>query len=312
MQDLNYYSSAMKLKNPIENSAPQTPPTPPQKIEVKMVQWFDDRFYKITYAPDGIIKDKFLASVTTKLGVLSKPYIGKWRGDVGNREADLRMFEAANRGKRIHAAWYTFCTGGLIVYNPWDRPIFSSEQISEFVKQYAGNVIVMEYQEEMLHVVKLARWVKLVQPEFLFSERTVYDIETGDAGTADTIIRIPGGVYEVNGSTPLAIPAGNYILDLKTGATVDDEAYLQTAAYMKCAEKMELCKLHGTIILHTGSKNRKGIEGLATIYHDRAEADEHYKEYRMVATLWERRNKDAFPKVFEFPATLNLNDIKAA
>lgn len=285
---------------------------PKKEIEIKSVQWFDDRYYLINFVDDsGVLQEKFVASVTTKLGVVAKPYIARWRGDISNREADLRLFEASEKGKRLHAAWFTFSTGGKVIYNPWDRPIFTPDQIKKESEKRDGNVFVIQYQEEMLHLVKLHKWVSLVKPTFLYSEKTLYSLKTNDAGTADSIVRIPGGVYSVNGSTPLAIPAGDYILDLKTGAQVDDNAHLQTAAYAFCYEEMGLGEIQGTIILHTQAKVRKGIEGLATLVNMRPEMAEAYKEYRLVAELWERRNKEASPKVFEFPATLSLDNLAA-
>lgn len=284
----------------------------PSLSSIKQVAWYDSRYYKVNYELEGILHTKFIPSVTTKLNVIAKPYIAQWRGDITNREADLRMFEAQQRGKRLHAAWYTFSTGGMVVYNPWEHPIFTPDQIAEFHAKYNGNVMILTHQDEMHHLVKLFKWVEIVKPEFLFCEKTVYSLTNFDAGTADTIVRIPGGIYEINGSKPLAITAGNYLLDLKTGATVDDDAYLQTAAYFKCAEEMKLLKLDGTIILHTQAKVRSGIEGLATILHTRPEVEDHYNEYRLVSSLWERRHKNDSPKVFMFPSTLHLDDIKKA
>lgn len=282
-------------------------------LNIKHVQWFDERFYRVEYYENDVLKIKFLPSVTTKLGVTSKPFLAKWRGDVGNREADMVVFTSQQRGKRLHDAWYKMCMGGEVIFNPWDRPIFTKEQIDESIAKHNGLVSVIQFQEEMLHLVRLYKWVEIVKPKFLFSEKTVYSLKHNDAGTIDTACWIAGGEYWVNGSAPLVIPAGNYILDLKTGKEVDHDAYLQTATYLKCAEEVDpTTKYNGTIILHTQSKVRKGIEGLSTLLHTRAEAEEHYLEYRVVAELWDRRNKDAMPKFFEFPATLNFQNLKIA
>jgi hypothetical protein len=140
----------------------------------------------------------------------------------------------------------------------------------------------------------------------LFAEKIVYDLENKDAGTADLGLFIKEGTYNVNGSRGLFIPGGSYICDLKTGSMVSDEAYLQTAVYLKCAEKMGLGRYAGTIILHTSSKNKSGIEGLSTLIRSGTDIDVDYKAYRLSAELWEWKNKDPEPRVFQFPSVITL------
>ncbi len=274
------------------------------KIEVKMVEWFNDHWYKMETLEDGKLKTAWCASVTTKLGVIDKPFLARWRGDLGNREADMRVFEAGERGTRIHHAINVMINKGVVIFNPFNHPNYTPEQIAELEK--AGGVAIVKYQDEYLQVLKIHEWMKRVNPDVLFAEKTVYDLENKDAGTADLAVHIKKGVYEVNGSKPLAIPEGNYIVDFKTGNQVSDEASYQVAAYAHCAGKMNLGNFMGTIILHTSSKNKGGIKGLSTLLRLGEEMAEDYFTYRQIAKVWEIKNKEAEPETFEFPSMIQL------
>lgn len=277
-----------------------------QALEVKMVEWFSEHWYKITLLNGTGPDVRWMPSVTTKLGVIDKPFLAKWRGDLGNRECDMRLFEASQRGSRIHYAFNVLTTGGTVIYNPWQRPNYVPEVIKEITEKANGNVAIIQYQDEMLALVKLQKWIDIVKPEILFSEMTVYSLKNNDAGTADVGFKIKEGHYPVNGSVPLFIPGGSYIADLKTGNQVSEEANLQTSAYLHCAEEMKMGPYAGTIILHTGAKTKRGIEGMATVLRKPEEVEEDYKDYRLAAQLWERKNKDSKPTVFEFPSLIKL------
>jgi|SRR3990167_2175965 len=276
---------------------------------IEMIEFFDDHWYKISLTtpedPDKTV-DIYIPSVTTKLNIIAKPFLARWRGDVGNREADMRVFEACERGVRIHSAWNTLSTGGAVLYNPVKRINYSLDQIDEIATEYAGNIEIVRYQDEMMDVWKLQKWVEIVKPKMVASELPVYSLAHMDAGTADNIMDIEAGKYQVNGATALELPAGRYVIDLKSGKQVDDNAFMQTAAYAKCIEEMGRGEITGSLILHTGASTKKGIEGLATLYRTKEEMQEDYENYRLAASLWERKNKDAKPKTFVFPSILSL------
>lgn len=269
---------------------------------IDRVQWFDDRFYKIE--KEGVVR--YVPSVTTKLGVIAKPFLAKWRGDIGNREADMRMFEAAERGTRIHNAWSVLTTGGTVLYQPWDRPNFAPEHLAKIFEEKGGNVAVLQYQDEMYQVFKLQKWIAAVNPKIIASEITVYDLANNDAGTADNVIEVNGGSYLVSGAKPITIMPGKYVVDLKTGSTVDEDAFQQTAAYAGCLLSMGQTGIVGTIIIHTGSKNKGGIEGLGTLVRDREQWPKDYENYRLVSKVWEMKNQGASPKVFDLPTMISL------
>lgn len=275
--------------------------------DVKQVSWFDDRFYKIDLIGDsGILETRWLPSITHKLGIIEKPFLAKWRGDIGNEAADRKMFESQERGSRIHNAFNMVARNGVVAFNPWQTPLYKKEDIEALEVKFGGLVAILANQDEFYQVFKLKKWLDIIKPTILFAEKTVYSLKNNDAGTLDLAVHIKSGKYPVNGSKLLEIPDGDYICDLKTGNMVSEEADFQTAAYLYCAEEMGLGKFNGTIILHTGSKNRGGIEGLSTLLRLRDQVDDDYKGYRLASDLWLRKHKNDTPKIFDMPSIISL------
>jgi len=277
-------------------------------MELKLVEWFDDHFYKIQYDNEiGVEVTEYLPSVTTKLGALNKPFLTKWVGDLGARESNLRKLEASERGVRIHYAWHTYSTGGVVLYNPYSHPNYSSEELSAIEETYQGNVTIIHNQNEMYDVYKLQRWTETVNPTFLKSEFTVCSLVHRCAGTADNKVYIKEGEYAVSGNKLLKIPEGKYIADLKSGNSLSEEAKMQVATYVVCDEEATGEKLQGALLIHTGSRNKSGIEGLATVMVDRALCDKYFKKYLNVAKVWDDNFGSLKPKVREIPTIITLN-----
>ena len=264
------------------------------------VEWYDDRFYKIQHGD----KVEYYPSTTTKLGVTAKPYLARWRGDIGNREADMRVFEAQQRGIRIHSGFETLCKGGTVAF---DKP---GEMIP--IDSPDGFVETMKYQEEYFAVYKLYQFLETVKPKIRAAEMNVYSHKNREAGTLDTLLEIKEGFYRVNGSSPLFIKGGIYVGDVKSGNVVSDDAYMQTTDYASCCEEMGMGPIEGTLILHTASKNRSGIYGFGVHLRNNKEMKEDYEDYRHVSKLWERKNKNIKPQLFEFPSYLKLGGLNEA
>lgn len=270
----------------------------PQQVP-KQVQWYDDRFYEFEFE-EG--RKEYFPSVTTKLGIVNKPFLAKWRGDVGNQEANRVMNEAMEKGTREHDAWETLCKQGAVLFNPRKKPVYTQEDINQYKLDYP-KVSIIEDQEEMHDIVKLSMFLERVKPGILASELTVYDIDNRDAGTLDNILMIPGGEYMIAGSKPLKIESGIYVADLKSGKNIDRSAFKQTACYANCVKKMGIHEhIKGTLIIHTGASTRTGIEGLNVILRNQEQMEEDYRSYRMTAALWEDENRDYSPKVFSLPS----------
>jgi hypothetical protein len=266
-----------------------------------LIEWFNAHYYKVT-AGDEV---KYLASVTTKLGILDKPQLARWRGDLGNREADLRAYEAAQKGTRIHWAYATALEGGAVVYDPWQHPVYTEEGLAALRKAHQ-TVAVLKTQEEMWAITKLAEQYRRLEPEVLGVEETVHDLEAGDAGTIDNILLIKDGEYSIAGPRPLRLMGGVYINDLKTGSFVGDDVWLQLAPYSIMYEKKHGVKVRGALVTHTGTNIKSGIPGLKTLFCSRELLDVYYQKYRRISDVWNDRHEGEQPETFEFPSLITM------
>jgi len=262
--------------------------------EVKMIQYFDDHWYRRVIEHETSEPEiRWYPSVTTKLGIVAKYGLDKWRGDIGNREADLRVYEAQNRGSRIHKAWQVYQMGGSIGFWRWQTGEDKPE--ADFLLQDQG---------EYLDFLKLHYFTEAVKPDFKGTEFVLYSDKYQEAGTCDNILTIKEGNYNINGSKPLKL-GGAYIADLKSGKEVYDESFMQVASYAQMYKEMglegALGALSGALILHTKAKTRTGIMGFSVTLRTIEELREDFKDFRAVSTIWERKNKTVAPKDFEFP-----------
>ena len=269
---------------------------------VKQIEWFDSHFYKVT--EDG--KDPiYIPSVTTKLGAVAKPFLLKWYGDIGGREAHLQKTEAGDSGSRVHHAYHVFKTNGAVVYQPYQKPTYTFDELHALEKKYEGSIAVLNRQDEMYAVYKLQKLYDILKPVVMFSEVIVYSTATMNAGQVDDIWHLEAGEYKVNGREPLIIEeSGLYINDLKTGNQVDDDSFMQTAAYLKLAEEMGIGEFKGTLLTHTNAKTKSGIEGLAVYLRSRPEVESDYSDFEKVAAIWQRKFSSMKPKCFEFPSLI--------
>jgi len=275
---------------------------------IKLVEWFDEHYYKIE------IDDKveYLPSTTTKLQVAPKPFLTKWRGDVGNREADLKMYEASERGKRIHYASNLYLNKGMVIYNPYQRPTFTQEMIKELEDKTGKEVFVLKDQDEMYQLYKFQLWIKAVAPVVVATDLIVYDLKAKEAGTIDVVFDIAKGVYDIAGAKPLSLAGGRYIADLKTGNQIDDNYFMQTADYQvmynkSCKNMVGFVPVNENLIIHTNATTKKGIPGLNTHLRTEEEAKKDYEDFRHIAAIWERTNTNS-PKVFEFPNLIRMEE----
>ena len=279
-----------------------------QKIkEIKTIEWFDDRFYKVCYVPEGETETLavYAPSVTTILSVAPKPFLAHWRGEIGNREAEAQIFDSQERGKRIHHAWHMLCKGGRAVFNPYTHPQYTREQLITFEKEKP--LAVLTTQDEWWALIKLVEFMKVTKAEIVETEKTVFSEARIEAGTLDNVFRVEKGSYPVNGAKPLTIEtSGLYIADLKTGKSIYDEAFLQLSAYERFYFEMTGNEIAGGLILHTSSQNKKGIEGLGVTVITRNEFARHFEEYDLLSKLWHRHHEHLQPVVRELPTEVSL------
>jgi len=277
-------------------------------MQVKLIEWFDEHWYKVELDNDEVI---YIPSVTTKLQSMPKPFLARWRGDVGNREADLRMNEAGQKGTRIHYAASVLAKQGTVVFNPYNRPTYTQEEINDMQIETGKEVFVLQDQDEMWQVAKFKAWLDEVKPEIVAWDKNVYDIEENEAGTIDFLFKIKEGFYNVAGKDPLALEGGYYVVDLKSSKQTQNEHFLQLATYIKMCAKHEVNEkeMQGGLLIYTNAlKTKKGIEGLNTKLLHMRELDDYYSAYKNVAAIWERYNKNAHPRMLEFPSLITLRE----
>jgi len=266
--------------------------------EAKMIQYFDSHWYRrIIERKESDNEIRWYPSVTTKLGIVAKYGLDKWRGDIGNREADLRVLEAGNRGSRIHRAWQVYQEGGSVGFWRWQTGEEKPE--ADFLLQDQG---------EYLDFLKLHYFTEIVKPEFKGVEYILYSDKYSEAGTCDNILGIKAGKYMVNGSKPLVLEEGTYIADLKSGKFVYDESFLQISAYRNMYYEMGLKGAFGDIvgglIFHTRAKNKSGIVGFSVTVRTPEQMDLDFEDFRAVSKIWERKNRTVSPKDFSFPQVI--------
>lgn len=273
-------------------------------MNIKLVEYVNEHWYKVA---DEKGVPRYIPSVTTKLSIKEKPFLGRWRGDIGNREADLRLYDAQQKGKRIHWAWETALKGGCVIFDPWQAPVYNEKQISDLRETYKGNLAILRTQDEMLHIHRLKQQFDILKPEVIEVERTVYDLENNDAGTIDHVYKIKEGVYAISGAKPIHLDEGVYVGDLKTGNVVEDDVWLQIAPYLVMYEKLTGLTVVGGLVSHTGAKTTRGIAGLSTMVRSRQVIiDEDYPDYRRASDLWMRDHKDDQPERYELPSLITL------
>lgn len=267
-------------------------------------EWFDDRFYPVLDTK-GLVVDWFV-SVTTALNASPKEYYVRWRGDIGNREADRRMMEAADRGSRVHHACELYLKGGAIAYQPpWNKKQnFSEQEMKKLRRDYHDSLIVLTSQDEAVDVWRFQQWFNIVKPKIVGTEVIVYNMEYRYAGRIDCIFDIPEGNYAISGAKPVNLLAGRYIIDLKTGSESDDHP-MQLAAYYKAGSHQEgFGKIAGAMIIYLNAKTKTGIPGVSTqvLYPD--ELDNEFNDFLYVKKVWERKHLKDLPVIFSFPRLL--------
>jgi hypothetical protein len=282
------------------------------------VEYFDDRFYKLEQKLDYKIPDSFnpnhvhfrddgidlyLPSVTTILNVEPKPYLSKWRGDVGNREADLRMLEAQERGSYIHYLCSKLTEGKTIIYQNIKQNFPTTEAIQN-EGEIGKDVFVCHSQDIMVQVARFDRLLDILKPKILDVERNVYYIQDiFYAGTVDYIMEIETGDYQISTKKSEHIEGGIYVCDLKTGNSCDKNYFLQTIAYTK-ALNMDI---KGNIIIHTNSDNKTGIEGVKLFVE--TDLESYWKQFKIYYKTFQFINKEIKPKLFEIPYLLRRKEI---
>lgn len=294
--------------------------------EVQLISWFNEHWYPV---PDALIPEvrepKYLLdgkpifpSSTTILGILEKPYLRRWYGDLGTREAEYRSLQARIKGSNVHEAVRVLKTGGIVLYEPPIKavgaaPQWSPTQIKKLKKQFHGNLFVVREQDDQVQIERIKLWHEVVKPRALGTEFTVFSTEHQYAGTIDLPCVIDEGEYAVSGSKPIKLESGVWIVDYKTGGTFDEDGYMQVASYaLAWEERMRTVKntytVCGTLIVHSNAPQvRAGIEGLKTHVRTREQVQGDFEDFLAAKKLWERKRPTALPSPRKLASYITMN-----
>lgn len=144
------------------------------------------------------IEDKLLPSVTTVLGVIRRPYLERWRGELGNVEADRVLNEAGTLGTNIH----DICQA-INLRQPWEAPDKATEAMARAYEAW--------YNQTVKTVIAV--------------EKVVVSTKYGYAGRLDFLAKLKGD----------RLPT---LIDIKTTKRVYRDIPLQLAAYMYGLEEL--------------------------------------------------------------------------
>jgi len=279
--------------------------------DIKRVEYFDTRYYKILYeeklGKEKKLVEEHLVSVTEILGAYPKDFLERWRGDVGNERADQIVRDALNLGSIIHYGAEVLAKGGTVVYNSYAHPVYSTAQIAELEKKYK-EICIVRFQKEYLQLYRIWQWFQTVNPTNIQTEQTVFSLENKYAGTCDLLCYIKEGAYDIAGSTPLNLQEGYYVCDYKTGKGVSITYLMQLAAYIKAIEEADKqINIVGGLIIHPANEQiTKGIAGLKTTAIDREEIEKHFKNFMNVYSVYKIEHPAPSPKEFSMPSLLTL------
>ena len=290
-----------------KNTSKSTPKSDKKEIIGIPISWWDSRYYPCI-APDG--SEIYLPSVTTILGAVSKgDFLEKWRGDIGNREADLRMNEAGDRGSRVHHACFNVVHGGCAVfYPPWnkDLPKADQEMIAELEKKHKGMIAYLPTQEEVVAVWRFKEWWKTLSPLMIGGDLKVASFEYGYAGALDYAIYLKKGVYRPKpGFIIQAEVDGTYIVDVKSGMKSNSHR-MQVAAYAKAYEELNQQEVAGGLIFYSNGKKAGGVETAETVFISKPQIKSEFDDFLSVLKIWQREHKNDAPVKFKFPSIITM------
>lgn len=267
------------------------------------VDWFDQHYYKL-FNNDGT--EEFFPSVTTILQVSPKPFLNRWRGELGNEEADRLKEEGAERGSNIHFACDMLKQGGAVILMQGLKTRYTEVELAEIKKKHNGLVAFIWDQFEYLQIYRYWQFLNEIKPLDIQSEQTVFSLRYKFAGTLDEVYKLSAGIYDINGTKPVKLDAGRYLADIKSSKTITDDNYLQLSAYWKAYEEMNKTEINGALLIHTNATTKKGIEGLSVKVITRPEMEEYFENFLKMFEVWKIAPSPAHPKVFSMPNQLTF------
>ena len=279
-----------------------------KNVYLEQTTYFDQHAYDVYSTETGELIGTHV-SATTVLGAIAKPWLTRWYGELGWREASRKMREAQDNGSAVHHAIEMLVTGGAVVFHPHrsKRRVLTDIQVDEIAAQHHNRIAILEDQDLQIQVGRFSQFMAVTGAKVHYAECMVWSPTLKCAGTVDLVLEIPGGKYPIAGSKPVELPGGLYIADIKTGAESEDHA-LQIAAYKYMFEEMTGQAIAGGLIIHTNATQIKGgIEGFKAVHYDLDELATALTQFRNVHQVWTDRNPGWAPKVKSFPVVITMN-----
>ena len=277
--------------------------------EVKRVEYFDSRYYKILYEqkkPKKLIEE-YLPSVTEILNAYPKDFLARWRGEVGNERADQIVRDALNLGSIVHFGAEVLARGGVVIYNPIANPIYKTTAIAKLEKKYK-EVCVVRFPKEYIQLYRIWQLFKILKPTGVQSEQTVFSITHKYAGTTDLLCKIKEGEYMIAGATPLFLEGGIYVCDYKTGKYNSITYEMQLAAYIKAIQesKPKLDIKGGLLIQPNSEKIKLGVPGLKVTLLGMTQVERRFIHFMNTYEVYKIEKPAPTPKEFSFPSLISL------
>ena len=291
-------------------------PEPKFVKTVTRITYFDDGYYDITMT-DGDTKN--IISTTTILEIAPKPWLSSFYKKNTPEEIERRFSEGQIRGSRLHWAFNVMSHKGVVLYEPAEHKnpprelIDQNRLIIAQCRQQERPYFFIRDQEEMLQVLRVREFYRVVKANVLFSELIVWSIQHDTAGTLDLILDIPDGSYNINGSKNVVLDGGLYLADYKTGAIDLNINFTQLASYLKCLEECQpdiFARIKGGLILHPNASTRSGqIPGFAAHFKSRDEIlNQHWPYFQNLQAIWRFNNPNHEAKAFDFDTMAVLDD----
>lgn len=246
---------------------------------------------------------KRLPSVTTVLGMMSKPLLVPWAAKVTAQYAvdNWPRLGRLNRDKRIQE-----------IKRAHDTIRNDSAELGDTIHEYAESYLKDEptpqiTDENVSAVGALFAWVDEYKPELLGAEVSVWNATYGYAGTFDLLAKI-------NGET--------WLLDYKTGKGLYPEVAMQLAALGKGEtilneglDKLPKIDHYGVVQVRTdqpvfdasgipvlGSNGEQLVIPAFARMHEVGRVEESFKAFRACLDLynWKKLEPEIFPSYTEF------------
>lgn len=190
-------------------------------------------------------------------------------------QADVIMKRAGENGTKIHAAVEKMINGGMV------------------------SAVEDEFEEpEWKKLCNFVNWYKGLDITPIITEKTVYDLDLGYAGTVDFVCKIG---------------SDNWLIDWKSGNNVYNSGHFQVAAYVKAWNKLQRgapkpIKIKRAGIVHIGgcTKTKKDFNNIGVKMYE-VDINKSFIAFKKILTLYNTVFPNRTAPTSIYPLELSLN-----